>query len=645
MVFTPTNLFKGIACPYGGECSLTNCIFSHDLRPQNIQTQQTSFAKPQDARASEPPSKRRKVTYDSASSKPPSKADDIRSQLAAARTGTASETDTGETVSAKPKTLTRPVSPPQMGLALSRYLIDKYPDKAGTTTPPSQDRSKAVAVPTPKVTKEPIAIQESKAASEKLNPRLISNDPVGHSKRALYLKHLHAEMLRLNHLVRDSDTLEHKRLLHLTDAELIKMALDEEEKVAREQSQLYPNIIKNRIAHYRKMKVEDWAQHIQTSFKKPAIQVTLKQKPADALQPQTGLTPREEQLLLPGLVADQSRLTSYGYIPTPPTEAEATKAAEAVEASRNYEVCDRCSARFQVFPNRNEEGLLTSNGRCKHHPNRRVFPDKTRADFAMGNAKEAYYPCCNATVGSPGCTVTEHHVFKSSSPARLAAVLPFITTPENEKPKKDRSGKDVVAVTFDCEMGYTVYGLELIRLTAVAWPSGEELVDVLVRPLGTVIDFNSRFSGVWPEHFTKAVPYDEWMTAATPTDATTPRALPIVNNPQAARSLLCSFLTPTTPLIGHAIDNDLNAVRLCHPTIIDTVLLFPHPRGLPMRFGLKMLSARHLNRSIQTGGDRGHDSLEDAMATGDLVRVKIGEKWKALRAQGWRIADGELLPP
>jgi len=244
--------------------------------------------------------------------------------------------------------------------------------------------------------------------------------------------------------------------------------------------------------------------------------------------------------------------------------------------------------------------------------------------------------------------MSEHHAFKASSPARLAAVLPFITTPENESP----SSKEINAVSFDCEMGYTTLGLELIRLTAVSWPEGEELVDVLVRPLGIVLDLNSRFSGVWPEHFANAIPYSSIHTTTSqpPTavdgsaDTTAP-PLPVVSSPQEARNALCAFLTPTTPLIGHAIENDLNVVRLCHPTIIDTVVLFPHPRGLPWRHGLRALSSKHLHRSIQTGGERGHDSAEDARATGDLVRVKVGEKWKVLRATGWRFVDGRLTSP
>jgi hypothetical protein len=52
-----------------------------------------------------------------------------------------------------------------------------------------------------------------------------------------------------------------------------------------------------------------------------------------------------------------------------------------------------------------------------------------------------------------------------------------------------------------------------------------------------------------------------------------------------------------------------------------------------------------LNRAIQTGGAQGHDSREDAVATGDLVRVKVGEKWKQMRATGWKLVDGEIVPP
>lgn len=88
------------------------------------------------------------------------------------------------------------------------------------------------------------------------------------------------------------------------------------------------------------------------------------------------------------------------------------------------------------------------------------------------------------------------------------------------------------------------------------------------------------------------------------------------------KSHLSTLVGPSTILIGHGLENDLRALRLLHPTVIDTALLFPHPRGPPLRQGLKALSERYLQRSIQLGSgtDVGHSSAEDAKAALDLVK-------------------------
>lgn len=226
----------------------------------------------------------------------------------------------------------------------------------------------------------------------------------------------------------------------------------------------------------------------------------------------------------------------------------------------------------------------------------------------------------------------------------MASVLQFEQTPWPRDGGRPRG-----PVTFDCEMGYTTLGLELIRLTAVSWPQNQLLLDILVRPIGEVIDYNTRFSGVSQEHVSKALPYgaekpkkDDSLSEDGELEQ---EPLRIVESPMVARKLLFELLTPETPLIGHAIENDLNTCRVIHPTIVDTVLLFPHPRGLPIRYGLKMLTSKYLERSIQTGGALGHDSKEDAIATGELVRFKVGEKWKHMKLQGWTFEDARLIPP
>lgn len=278
-----------------------------------------------------------------------------------------------------------------------------------------------------------------------------------------------------------------------------------------------------------------------------------------------------------------------------------------------------------------------------HHWGRAYFPDKDPNDPKAKRAKR--YRCCNEEVGdSSGCSTSPTHVFKITEVKRLASVLQFEETPYSAM--LDAKSKVQGPICIDGEMGYTVYGLELIRLTATAWPSGEQLLDILVRPVGEILDLNSRFSGVWPEEFATAVPYN--------VDNPSSGSLSIVESPAAARSLLYQFLTPSTPIIGHGIENDLNAVRLVHPTIIDTIFLYPHRAGLPFRNGLKNLMWQYLGKKIQVVDKvdedgkplaGGHDSKEDARAAGDLVRYKTKKNWDIMRGEGWKIEDGKFVEP
>jgi hypothetical protein len=186
--------------------------------------------------------------------------------------------------------------------------------------------------------------------------------------------------------------------------------------------------------------------------------------------------------------------------------------------------------------------------------------------------------------------------------------------------------------------------MELIRLSAVQWPSAEKLMDVLVMPIGTVLDLNTRWSGVTQQQFQENPALIDASRQDFPVLAASDR-LHIMQSPIAARELFFSFISPKTPLIGHAIDNDLTVMRIVHPTIVDTALIYPHRSGLPYRLGLKYLARIHLDRYIQANAEEGHDSLEDARATGDLVRAKIRDEFKLMKITGWTLdGDGFKLP-
>ena len=86
--------------------------------------------------------------------------------------------------------------------------------------------------------------------------------------------------------------------------------------------------------------------------------------------------------------------------------------------------------------------------------------------------------------------------------------------------------------------------------------------------------------------------------------------------------MLKYYVSTTTIIIGHGLENDLNVLRLIHHHVIDTAILYPHPRGRPYRNGLKDLVKRETGLDVQTAGEHGHSSFEDAAAASLLVRKK-----------------------
>lgn len=85
-------------------------------------------------------------------------------------------------------------------------------------------------------------------------------------------------------------------------------------------------------------------------------------------------------------------------------------------------------------------------------------------------------------------------------------------------------------------------------------------------------------------------------------------------------------------LVGQSLNSDLKALKLLHPYIVDTSVIFGHHNGRPYKPSLKWLAMRYLKREIQRGQhvnfsthkmESGHDSVEDALACIDLVKLKL----------------------
>ncbi|EXJ78288.1 hypothetical protein A1O3_09449 [Capronia epimyces CBS 606.96] len=166
---------------------------------------------------------------------------------------------------------------------------------------------------------------------------------------------------------------------------------------------------------------------------------------------------------------------------------------------------------------------------------------------------------------------------------------------------------------LDCEMVLTDDDkYSLARISLVDW-HGKTVLDEYVKPALPIKNYFTQYSGITPRHLENV--------------STTLEDI--------QRSLL-GFLGPDSILLGHSLESDLNALKLTHPFIVDTSIIYPHPRGLPLRSSLKFLANRYLKREIQKEGANGHDSVEDARAVLDLVRLKCekGPRWGTLDANG-----------
>ncbi|EHY61010.1 RNA exonuclease 3 [Exophiala dermatitidis] len=632
-MFSALGLFKGVQCPQHYDCTLTSCFFSHGP----VKTPDDAAGTIKAAQEYNPFSAGEITT-------PPAK----RRRLASPRPQDV-EVETGQIHSTSSKPQLTPVAKKDV----TPLLV-----KDGNTPAPARvskaQASEKKAIPTsvtrtvsPPPTKEPKAPAASTGRkvlkAESLTPRNVAKAPALWKTRLAVLQKLHEQLRAQNQKLESSGN--GRKALVLSGQELITFALDEEEEAASKLTDnIYKNAMAQKILRIKKMTTDEWVKAVADWMGYPSQtqpQEKVNKSATNMFPP--GLSSTKEQIaVLRHLRTPLEGLEKFGYVTSKPSASEIASVKAALAATGGFETCDRCSTRFQVFPGRDENGRLTSKGKCRYHWARSSRSTSFKTDRMYGQS-ETLYPCCNKAPGSEGCSEAETHVFSVKDPKRLAAVLQFEHTPD----KPDIRGNP--PISFDCEMGYTTLGLEVIRVTAVSWPEGKLLVDVLVRPYGEVLDLNTRFSGVTQQAFADALPYEAAMPDQDDLGAhDNPDQvvqLRKVESPAAARQLLFDRLTPDTPLIGHAIENDLNVCRIIHPFVIDTALLYPHPRGLPIRYGLKMLSQKHLSRGIQTGGEAGHDSKEDAVATGDLVTKKVAEKWRMMQHEGWEFVDGLLTAP
>jgi DNA polymerase III epsilon subunit-like protein len=678
-MFSSRGLFKNVRCPNLYDCTLPACWFLHEDSATPVGTPAQEYDPFSAGVPDSPPAKRRKLLHDDNGLTGDGGASTSATNTSGERVFDAKLSsepgqplvvehmkplhttlpDSGEAISSRTqlRTSTRPVSPPPTQKVTKDNTQPKATKSEGSDQQQkpqgdakqengkaaSQSLHRPISPPATKTkpqngtqTQSTNAKPVQPAKQEALVPRSLGPGPAKVGSRINFLKALHTQIKTRNSEVFSTGA--KYKSARLTEQEMIRLALDEEEVIAKKHDTgIYQNIVRQRAHAIKTMKLEDWAallpekvvrvRLLQEKLAKESIansqQATAPKKRA------TGMPPKEELAVLRKLRQPLEPLEQYGYVTKKPGEAEVAKAKEALISSDNWEQCERCTSRFQVFPGRDDDGRLASGGKCHYHWARANRQPQSKMQRATGISEEKY-ACCNRPYGSEGCTEAENHVFNVKDRNRLASLWQWEETPDNEG--------TTPPLSFDCEMCYTTLGMEVVRVTAVSWPMNEPVLDVLVRPYGEILDLNTKFSGVTRKAYAEAPAYDSSSSRDARQDT---QVLQKVGSPADARQLLFDLIAPTTPLIGHAIDNDLNTLRIIHPFVIDTVLLYPHRLGLPKRMNLRGLARDYLGRTIQSGD--GHDSKEDAIATGDLVSRMVKNHRVTLRNAGWRLENGEYI--
>lgn len=168
-------------------------------------------------------------------------------------------------------------------------------------------------------------------------------------------------------------------------------------------------------------------------------------------------------------------------------------------------------------------------------------------------------------------------------------------------------------VALDCEMGTSRIGATvLIRVSMVDFFTQEVLIDSLVSPTVEMAHYNTRYSGVTFAAMRNAI-----------------RANTAIRGTDTARNEVFKYVDSNTIVIVHGGSNDFTTLRWLHPAsrIIDTCVLetWDHEvREQGWKRGLKDACQRRCGIMVQNaklgdGRAAGHDSLEDALATREIV--------------------------
>ena len=163
---------------------------------------------------------------------------------------------------------------------------------------------------------------------------------------------------------------------------------------------------------------------------------------------------------------------------------------------------------------------------------------------------------------------------------------------------------------IDCEMVSTIEDNligDAARVSIVD-EQGECLYDTFVKPYTAVTDYRTKYSGI-----TK-----ELLSGVTTTLAD-------------VQQKMKQLIPENAILVGQSLENDFHSLKLFHPYVIDTALLFTNNSKCKPK--LRALAQHLLKSSIQTS-DKGHSSIEDALTCMRLVQLKLKKGYITMMPYG-----------
>ncbi|AEO64857.1 uncharacterized protein THITE_37317 [Thermothielavioides terrestris NRRL 8126] len=226
------------------------------------------------------------------------------------------------------------------------------------------------------------------------------------------------------------------------------------------------------------------------------------------------------------------------------------------------------------------------------------------------------------------------------TPSRLALEkypLPSPTTPSPPPAKPPSSSTSTTttlpkprAIVLDCEMAGTGPSRareEVIVLSAIDFFTGATLLHTLVCPARPVTDWRTAITGVTARAMAAAVARGEALAGR-----------------EAAVAALWTVVDSETVVVGHALWHDLRALGVSCARVVDSAVLTAQAAGVVAEgervrqpAGLQKLCRELVGLEIREGGRGKHDSLEDVLATREVVLwcLRHPEELGAWAAENW----------